>query len=203
MEAGNFKDALSLLEKSLKMNKQILGDQHPSNGQIYQVIGQVYLRQKDYERALNVLADAWELYEMSFGKVSEQVGNCYLEIASVHNKKKDLDESIRFQKKALEIFGDIPKFANTEFLSDIAIKLGEIQDKAEQYDEALESLGQAKVILEDNYSLVDKRTCKVKRNISLLYLKSNKYQEALAELKEVEVSDLKLRSNLLILSIGT
>ena len=54
------------------------------------------MRQKDYERALNVLADAWELYEMSFGKVSEQVGNCYLEIASVHNKKKDLDESIRF-----------------------------------------------------------------------------------------------------------
>ena len=60
------------------------------------MIGQVYLRQKDYERALNVLADAWELYEMTFGKVSEQVGNCYLEIASVHNKKKDMDEAIRF-----------------------------------------------------------------------------------------------------------
>jgi len=36
--------------------------------------------------------------------------------------------------------------------------------------------------------VVDKRTCKVKRNISLLYLKSNKYDEALEELKEVEVS---------------
>lgn len=35
--------------------------------------------------------------------------------------------------------------------------------------------------------MVDKRTCKVKRNISLLYLKSNKYDEALEELKEVEV----------------
>ena len=31
MEAGNFKDALSLLEKSLKMNKQVLGEDHPSN----------------------------------------------------------------------------------------------------------------------------------------------------------------------------
>ena len=179
MEAGNYKDALSLLEKSLKMNKQILGDQHPSNGSIFQVIGQVYMRQKDYERALNVLADAWELFEMSFGKVSEQVGNCYLEIANVHSKKRDLDEAIRFQKKALEIFGEIQKYANTEFLSHIAITLGEIQEKAEQYDEALASLQTAKVILEDNYTLVDKRTCKVKRNISLLYLKSNKYNEAL------------------------
>ena len=44
MEAGNYKDALSLLDKSLKMNKQILGETHPSNGQILQVIGQVYLR---------------------------------------------------------------------------------------------------------------------------------------------------------------
>jgi hypothetical protein len=34
MEAGNYKDALSLLEKSLKMNKQILGENHASNGQI-------------------------------------------------------------------------------------------------------------------------------------------------------------------------
>jgi hypothetical protein len=36
--------------------------------------------------------------------------------------------------------------------------------------------------------VVDKRTCKVKRNIALLYLKSNRYDEALDELKEVEVS---------------
>jgi hypothetical protein len=34
--------------------------------------------------------------------------------------------------------------------------------------------------------VVDKRTCKVKRNIALLFLKSNKYDEALEELKEVE-----------------
>lgn len=34
--------------------------------------------------------------------------------------------------------------------------------------------------------MVDKRTCKVKRNVALLYLKSNRYEEALDELKEVE-----------------
>ena len=42
------------------------------------------------------------------------------------------------------------------------------------------------MIYEQNYSVVDKRTCKVKRNIALLYLKNNKYDEALEELKEVE-----------------
>jgi len=71
MEAGNYKDALSLLEKSLKMNRQIMGESHPSNAQIYMVIAQVYTKQKDYERALSVLFDSWEMYENNFGKGSE------------------------------------------------------------------------------------------------------------------------------------
>ena len=58
----------------------------------------------------------------------------------------------------------------------------------DKVEEALESLKQAEQIYEYNYSVVDKRTCKVKRNISLLYLKANRYDEALEELKEVEVS---------------
>jgi tetratricopeptide (TPR) repeat protein len=29
------------------------------------------LRQKDFEAALNVLGEAWELYEMAFGTLSE------------------------------------------------------------------------------------------------------------------------------------
>lgn len=81
-----------------------MGETHPSNGQILQVIGQVYLRQKDYEAALNVLGEAWELYEMAFGTQSEQVGNCYIEIAAVHGRKKDLEEAIQFQNKALQTF---------------------------------------------------------------------------------------------------
>lgn len=34
---------------------------------------------------------------------------------------------------------------------------------------------------------MDKQTCKIKRNISLLMLKANKYQEALDELDSVKV----------------
>ena len=68
------------------------------------MIGQVYLRQKDFEAALNVLGEAWELYEMAFGTQSEQVGNCYIEIAAVHSRKKDIEEAIQFQSKALQTF---------------------------------------------------------------------------------------------------
>ena len=66
--------------------------------------------------------------------------------------------------------------------------MAEIQEQAEDFQEALGSLLQAKLILEANYGEVDKRTCKVKRNISLLFLKSNQYEMALDELRQVEVS---------------
>ena len=52
MEAGNFKDALSLLEKSHKMNKQIMGERDESNGQILMVVGQVCVRQGQFDKAV-------------------------------------------------------------------------------------------------------------------------------------------------------
>ena len=44
MEAGNYKDALSLLEKSLKMNVEVLGGDHMSNASIFTVVSQVYAK---------------------------------------------------------------------------------------------------------------------------------------------------------------
>ena len=68
----------------------------------------------------------------------------------------------------------------------MAITLSEWLEKVERIEEALDVLKQAEQLYEYAYSVVDKRTCKVKRNVALLYLKSNRYEEALDELKEVE-----------------
>jgi len=63
-----------------------------------------------------------------------------------------------------------------------------MQEKVAKFEDALESLMQAKAILEDNYGVMDKRTTRVKRNISLIRLKLGMIPEALQEMKEVEVS---------------
>ena len=68
----------------------------------------------------------------------------------------------------------------------------------ERIQEALETLKTAEQIYQETYSVVDKRTCKVKRNVALLYLKSNRYDEALDELKEVEVGYLGYLTHLII-----
>ena len=88
----------------------------------------------------------------------------------------------------MQTFSQLEKYSNTEFLSTIAITLSEMQEKAAKFEDALGSLLQAKQILEDNYGLVDKRTARVKRNISLIRIKLGLIDEALQEMKEVEVS---------------
>ncbi len=55
MEAGSLNDALGLLEKSLKMNKTVLGNDDISNAGIYNALSKVYLKKKDYENSLNNL----------------------------------------------------------------------------------------------------------------------------------------------------
>jgi tetratricopeptide (TPR) repeat protein len=81
MEAGNYKDALSLLEKSLKMNKQVMGEDHTSNCLIFVAMAHVHLRLKDYEQALTMLAQVLDLYSGTFGANSIEVGRVYLELA--------------------------------------------------------------------------------------------------------------------------
>ena len=64
--------------------------------------------------------------------------------------------------------------------------LSELQDKCGQTDDALNSLKAVEKIYKNNYSEVNAKTCKVKRNISLLCLKSDKNEDALLELRQVE-----------------
>jgi tetratricopeptide (TPR) repeat protein len=97
MEAGNYKDALSLLEKSLKMNKQVMGEEHHSNCLIFIAMAHVHLRLKDYDQATNLLFQVWEVYQAAFGANSLEVAKAYLELAGAHLKKKDFGEAINFQ----------------------------------------------------------------------------------------------------------
>ena len=83
MEAGNFKDALSLLEKSLKMSHQVMGEDHVDNCDIYSVMASVYTKMKEYDSAKNYLSIIWELNEARYGRKCEQIGKVYIELAKV------------------------------------------------------------------------------------------------------------------------
>jgi tetratricopeptide (TPR) repeat protein len=101
-------------------------------------------------------------------------------------KKKDFTEAINYQKKALSVYAELEN-AEPKKIANVAITLSEWSEKAENIPEAIDSLRQAQQIYEYAFGVMDKKTCKIKRNISLLLLKANTYDQALEELIEVEV----------------
>ena len=195
MEAGNYKDALSLLEKSLKMNVEVLGGDHMSNAAIFTVVSQVYAKQKDYDRAIQQLQHVEQIYlshpledtEEAQQERQEQLGNTYLEMSRVFARANDTDNAIASQQRAFETFASMEKYEETDYLAEIATTLSELQDKAKMFHEALDSLRAVERILEHNHAgEISAKICKVKRNISLLFLKLDDNMQALDKLKQVE-----------------
>ena len=84
-----------------------MGDKDESNGQILMVIGQVCVRQQQFDKAILSIEQALEIIYENFGPVSEQVGNCYLELASCYMKAKQFNEAIEYQTKAFSVFNEI------------------------------------------------------------------------------------------------
>lgn len=110
-------------------------------------------------------------------------------MAKVLNKFKDIDrleEAIIYQTKAVQCFSNLEKYADSDYLASLVMSLSEFQDKVGQIDNALNSLRIVEKIYKNNYTEVHAKTCKVKRNISLLCLKSDLNEDALYELRQVE-----------------
>ena len=65
---GNYKEALTLLQEALSICKENYGEKHSLTSRAYQLIGDVYFSEKDYQRAL-------EYYQNSLISVTEGFDN--------------------------------------------------------------------------------------------------------------------------------
>mmetsp|Transcript_17936 Transcript_17936/g.15843 ORF Transcript_17936/g.15843 Transcript_17936/m.15843 type:complete len:312 (-) Transcript_17936:28-963(-) len=192
MEAGSLNDALGLLEKSLKMNKTVLGDEDISNASIYSTLSKVYLKKKDYDKSLNQLSKVWELTETKFGKDSIEIAQVYIDMAKVYFKKKEYDEAIEHQLHAINNFRAKEDEYNQESTAKMMVTLSEWYSKVDNLEDAIQWLKETEKLYEYIYGSVDKKTTKIKRDIALLLLKDSKYDDALNEILLVEEQERSL-----------
>ena len=52
-------------------------------------------------------------------------------------KKKDFNDAITYQKKALDVYTSLESFNDADHVANVAITLSEWQEKAENIDDAL------------------------------------------------------------------
>lgn len=139
MEGGDVDDALDLLERSLKMNKTILGEDDFSNCSIYIIMAHIYLKKKMYDQAIQQLLLVKDLSEAKFGTNSETTASVFLELADAYVKKEDYEQAIEYQKKAFDTYKELES-VDPKILGSIAIKLSEMYEQAEMINEAIVTL---------------------------------------------------------------
>ena len=104
MEAGNYKDSLNLLDKSLAMTRQLKGNDTIDSCPIYSIIAKVHIKQKDYDSALKYLQKIETITSVDETSEPEALANIYIQIAKVFAKKREDKLAIKHQEKALDIF---------------------------------------------------------------------------------------------------
>lgn len=86
MEAGGIEDSIGLLEKAIKMNHAIVGEDDLSNATIFEAMSKAYVKKKDYSKALDALTSVWELQEAHFGMKHDAIAGVYVEMAKIYYK---------------------------------------------------------------------------------------------------------------------
>lgn len=184
IQAGGIDDGLNLLEKALKMNQSIAGEDNVSNTYIYSVLAEGYNKKKEYQKAIDSLTSMWELYEAQYGMKHEAIAKVYLEMAKIYHKQKDLTNALDLQKRALTLLMELDQ--QPDLTAEVAVKQAQWLQENNNYPEALDCLRNAEHLYEFNHGLIDKKTAKVKKNICTLLLKAGEYEEALEEFLELE-----------------
>jgi tetratricopeptide (TPR) repeat protein len=183
LEAGNYKDSRALLEKSLAMNKQVNGEDSLTSCPALQLLSKLGVKEKQFDSAFALLEKVTEIYEKTH---SDQIGFISAEMAKIARKQERLDKAVALQTKALAQFELLDKYKGTEVIAELLCTLSQWQEAQSNVDESLMNLQKASEIYEAMYGLEDKETVRVKRNIALVLLRGNQFQEALRELFEVE-----------------
>lgn len=97
--AGNVEEAIKSFERGINIIKES-GLKSPSESDLYQGLGQLYLNQKDYPRALENLQKALELAERA-GQVPP-IQRASSQIADVFLRTQRPSEAIPYYKKAID-----------------------------------------------------------------------------------------------------
>lgn len=188
--SGTVVEALSLLEKGLKMSKRLYGESHISQGPILFEIAHIHSKQKEYNKGIDCLISIWEIYEAHYGLKHKVMIDVYKNLASMYYHANDLNNAIDTLRRKIKLMDDL-NLKNEEMAS-AGEKLALWLKECGKSKEALEVLIMTEKVLEVIYGNVNKRTAKVKRMKSMLMIKAEDYETALSECQELSHIDKSL-----------
>lgn len=144
LESDKAQAALSISEKSLKMNETLMGETHISNADIYYVLAKIHTHLKNYKTATEFLSKMFQMYEKIYGFNSEKSAKICMELGQVYELAGNLPDALEYYSFAYKIWekvlSDSPSDEGHELIVEISVKLGELHTRSNQIDKAYETL---------------------------------------------------------------
>ena len=103
MRGGREADAIPLVEGSLKIQAQALGEDHPELIPTYSTLGRLYMVAEQWDKAEETLLKAIGLINRSTAQVSAELAQRVSELGELRASQGDLEQAIGFTAKAVEI----------------------------------------------------------------------------------------------------
>ncbi|MEE1001122.1 MAG: tetratricopeptide repeat protein [Bacteroidales bacterium] len=177
-ESGNYVKALEYYNESLKIKKEVLGENHTVTATSYGNIGNVYSKSGNYVKALEYYNESLKIKKVTLGENHPDTAMSYNNIGVVYSLLKDYDKALEYYNESLKI----RKVTLGENHPDTAMSynnIGNVYDELGEYYEALENHNKAlkirKVTLGENHP----DTVTSYNNIGNVYADLGEYYEAL------------------------
>ncbi|CAF4740038.1 unnamed protein product [Rotaria sp. Silwood1] len=194
-DQGHLKEAASFYEKSLKINQDVLPEDHPSLASLYSNIGQVYGDMGDYPKALEFYEKDLEITTKALPANHPDLATSYTNIGFAYKNMGDYSKALEFYEKALEI-DEKTLPPNHPHLAISYNNIGEVYNSMNDYSKALEFYDKALKIKEKSLPSNHPGLAVSKHDIGLVYETMGQYSKA-SEFYAlaVEIAQLSLSSN--------
>lgn len=101
---GEYQPSIDMLERSIELRQQTLGDQHPSVAQAKNELAEALIRKADYERARQLLEESLALNRAEHGEQSLPVADNLFNLAELHLRTGELDAAEGFANASIDIY---------------------------------------------------------------------------------------------------
>ncbi|CAF1202500.1 unnamed protein product, partial [Rotaria sordida] len=101
---GQYKEAASFYEMSLKIERKTLPEDHPSLANTYNNIAIVYNDMGDYSKALEFYGKAHKILEKALPPNHPDLATSYNNIGGVYNNMGDYSKALEFYEKSHQIY---------------------------------------------------------------------------------------------------
>lgn len=176
---GEYKSALRILNESLAIGREKLGDMHDYVADAYNHFGAIYGERAYFDEAIAYFQKSLAIAQQLYGETHPAVARAYNNLGNAVGDKGDLDKASEYYTKALRIrrklLGEKHAVVGTTHLN-----IGTVYHIKGDYGKALECFNRALAIWQQALGEAHPNVALCYLNIGGVYQEQKKYEQALA-----------------------